>query len=105
MKPSAIIPALFAALPLASAGAASAEPQRLAYGDLDLSSAAGARTLDLRIARIARTLCNSHIGLNQAHCERGIRQEALAKLPIPARAEYAATRQQQASARILASTN
>ncbi|MDP3403582.1 MAG: UrcA family protein [Brevundimonas sp.] len=105
MKPAVIIPALLATLTLACAGTASAEPQRLAYGDLDLSSAAGARTLDVRIARIARTLCNHHIGLDQAHCERGIRQEALATLPAPARTEYVATRQYRASARVQASTS
>lgn len=99
MKPSVIIPALLATLTLACAGTASAEPQRLAYGDLDLSSIAGARTLDVRIARIARTLCNTHIGLDQVHCERGIRAEALSKLPAPARTDYAATRQQRATAR------
>lgn len=99
MKPAVIIPALLATLTLACAGTASAEPQRLAWSDLDLSSPAGARTLDLRIARIARTLCNNQIGLDQAHCERGIRQEALSKLPSLARADYAATREQQASVR------
>ncbi|WP_396595100.1 UrcA family protein [Brevundimonas sp. R86498] len=98
MKSAVIIPALLSTLTLALAGTASAEPQRLAWSDLDLSSAAGARTLDLRIARIARTLCNNHIGLDQAHCERGIREEALSKLPAPARNEYASTRQQRLSA-------
>ena len=104
MKPAVTIPALLVTLTLACAGTASAEPQRLVFSDLDLSSAAAARTLDLRIARIARTLCNNRIGLDQAHCERGVRQEALSKLPSPARTAYAATRQQQATARSFAAT-
>lgn len=106
MKPQAMIPALLAALAFASAGAASAEPtHRLAYGDLNLSRSADARTLDLRITRIARVLCNDRNSLDQFRCEQGVREEALGQLPAPARADYAAARQQRYSARAPAQAN
>ncbi|RZJ75572.1 MAG: UrcA family protein, partial [Brevundimonas sp.] len=44
---------------MAVASAASAQDARVAYGDLDLSTAAGAQTLDQRINTVAADLCRN----------------------------------------------
>lgn len=92
--------ALIAAL---SVGAASPAPSpttdqpivpaaRVAFGDLDLASASGARTLEARIERSARRTC-AHINgrsiTGRSDCLAGFREEALDRLPLSAREDYA----------------
>ena len=91
--------ALIAALSL---GAASPAPStvdqpivpaaRVAFGDLDLASASGARRLEARIERSARRTCialNGHSVAGRSDCLAGFREEALDRLPVPAREDYA----------------
>lgn len=90
--------ALIAAL---SVGAASPAPSPadqpivraagVAFGDLDLASASGARTLEARIDRSARRTCIA-LGRSVAgrsDCLAGFREDALDRLPLSARADYA----------------
>lgn len=92
-----IIPALVsAALLLGSAGAAAADV-RIAWGDLDLSTAAGASTLDRRIDRAADRACRnarrpaSRIP-DRAFCEARVRETVMDALPDAARQDYARSR-------------
>ena len=91
--------ALIAAL---SVGAASPAPSpadqpivpaaRVAFGDLDLASASGARTLEARIDRSARRTCialNGRSVVGRSDCLAGFREKALDRLPLSARADYA----------------
>lgn len=91
--------ALIAAL---SVGAASPAPStvdqpivpaaRVAFGDLDLTSASGARTLEARIDRSARRTCTALNGRSVAgrsDCLAAFREEALDRLPVSAREDYA----------------
>lgn len=81
----------------AIAGAASAET-RIAYGDLNLSTAAGAAAFDARVEAAAKSMCkaatrpNSRLN-DSAHCAAAVRVEAVSRLPAQARAHYAANRQ------------
>ncbi|NBW10945.1 MAG: UrcA family protein [Caulobacteraceae bacterium] len=89
---------LASALAIAAiAGAASAET-RIPYGDLNLSTAAGAAAFDARVEAAARNMCKDATRPNSrlpdtAHCAAAVRAEAVSRLPAPARAEYAAQRQ------------
>ena len=81
----------------AIAGAASAET-RIAYGDLNLSTAAGAAAFDARVADVAQSMCKNATRpvsrLNdRAHCAAAVRAEAVSQLPSPTRARYIAHRQ------------
>ena len=81
----------------AIAGAASAET-RIAYGDLNLSTAAGAAAFDARVADVAQSMCKNATRpvsrLNdRAHCAAAVRAEAVSQLSAQARAQYAANRQ------------
>jgi UrcA family protein len=73
------------------AGAASASPveERIRFGDLDLSSRAGAVEFDARISRAADRFCRGVSALERPVCRNGIRQEALSLLPSTARTDYA----------------
>lgn len=65
---------------------------RVAFGDLDLASASGARMLEARIERSARRTCTALNGRGvsgRADCLAGFREEALDRLPAPAREDYA----------------
>lgn len=65
---------------------------RVAFGDLDLASASGARTLEARIERSARRTCTALNGRSvsgRSDCLAGFREEALDRLPAPAREDYA----------------
>jgi len=89
---------LASALAIAAiAGAASAET-RIAYGDLNLSTAAGAAAFDARVADVAQSMCKNATRpvsrLNdRAHCAAAVRAEAVSQLSAQARAQYAANRQ------------
>ena len=94
MKPLA---SLAAVLALAAAGSASAQEARIAWGDLDLSSAAGANTFDARVEAAARTLCRgarkpgSRIS-DRAFCRAAVQAEAVRLLPGRVQVEYALSR-------------
>lgn len=74
-----------------AAGAAYAAPieARIPYGDLDLSSRAGATTFDARIHRVARNLCTGRLPVERLSCMDKVRDEAMSLLPDRARTEYA----------------
>ncbi len=88
---------LAAVLALAAAGSASAQEARIAWGDLDLSSAAGADAFDARVEAAARSLCRgarkpgSRIS-DRAFCRAAVQAEAVRLLPGRAQVEYALSR-------------
>lgn len=79
------------AVAVLSAGAAGAQ-SRIAYGDLDLGSAAGSAQFDRRVDRAARGVCGGMAALSEARCIRRFRAEAMARLPQGERADYARAR-------------
>ena len=84
---------LAAVLTLAAAGSASAGEVRIAWGDLDLSTPAGADTFDARVRAAARKMCRNvpMIG-GRAACQAAIRDEAVTLLPGAAQVDYALSR-------------
>ena len=74
-----------------AAGAVSPAPTetRIAYGDLDLSTRAGATEFDARVRRTAQTLCKGRLTVVRLTCVNQVRNEALSLLPERARTEYA----------------
>ena len=84
---------LVAVLTLATAGAASAQEARVAWGDLDLSTAAGADAFDARVRAAARKMCRGvpMIG-GRAACHAAVRDEAVGLLPGAAQVDYALSR-------------
>ena len=88
---------LAAVLALAAAGSASAQEARIAWGDLDLSSAAGADAFDARVEAAARALCRgarkpgSRIS-DRAFCRAAVQAEAVRLLPGRVQVEYALSR-------------
>ena len=82
-----------AAAALLVVGAASAQDARIAYADLDLSTAAGVADLDARIQAAAERLCadaraTGSLLSDRAYCEKAVREAALESLPRNARADY-----------------
>ncbi|CAN5329344.1 hypothetical protein BH10PSE2_BH10PSE2_07350 [soil metagenome] len=82
---------------LALAGAASAQDARIAFGDLDMSSTAGAAAFDARVEAAARDLCRSvqTTGSRIDHsesCRAAVRAEARSQLSPSARESYAVAR-------------
>jgi UrcA family protein len=88
---------LTAVLVLAAAGSASAQEARIAFGDLDMSSAAGANTFDARVAAATRALCRGarkpggRIS-DHAFCRAAVQAEAIRLLPGRVQVEYALSR-------------
>jgi UrcA family protein len=84
---------LAAVLTLAAAGSASAGEVRIAWGDLDLSTPAGADAFDARIRAAARKMCRNvpMIG-GRAACQAAVRDEAVTLLPGAAQVDYALSR-------------
>ncbi len=88
---------LAAVLALAAAGSASAQEARIAWGDLDLSSAAGADAFDARVEAAARNLCRkatkpgSRIS-DRAFCRAAVQAEAVRLLPGRVQVDYALSR-------------
>ncbi|WEK41039.1 MAG: UrcA family protein [Candidatus Brevundimonas colombiensis] len=76
---------------LLAAGSAAAAPfeARIPYGDLDLSSRAGATAFDSRVRKAADRFCRSVRSIERPVCRNAVREEALALLPDRARADYA----------------
>jgi UrcA family protein len=84
---------LVAVLIVAAAGSASAQEARIRWGDLDLSTPAGADAFDQRVRAAARKLCRgpSTIG-DRAACRQAVRDEAVTLLPGAAQVDYALSR-------------
>ncbi len=79
------------------AGAASAQDARIAVGDLNLATPAGAAALDARIAATARDLCRGvrrpgSLISDRAYCTAAVRAETLRQMPVARQAEYARAR-------------
>jgi UrcA family protein len=91
MKTLASLAAVLTLAPLiALGGAASAREARIAWGDLDLSTAAGAEAFDTRVRAAARGMCrNAPMIGGRADCRAAVRDEAFSLLPGAARADYA----------------
>lgn len=81
----------FAALAL-SAGAASAQDYRIAFGDLDLASVSGADAFDARVNRVARRACRVGAPIAEHQCRVRFRAEAMRQLPSVRREDYARAR-------------
>ena len=90
------------ALSAVAVGSASAQTHtgpaaRIAFGDLDLSTTAGAAAFDARVDAAAKTLCRgatrpaSRIN-DSVHCAAAVRAEALAQLPNANQRDYAMAR-------------
>ena len=77
----------------AAAGSASAGEVRIAWGDLDLSTPAGAEVFDQRVRAAARKMCRNlpMIG-GRAACQAAVRDEAVTLLPGAAQVDYALSR-------------
>ena len=92
-----ILASLTAVALLLTAGAASAQDARIAWGDLDLSTAAGADAFDARVETAARKMCRdvrrpgSRIS-DQSFCRAAARNEAIRLLPGAAQVDYALSR-------------
>ena len=92
-----ILASLTAALTLCAAGTASAEDARIRWGDLDLSSAAGADAFDSRVSAAAARMCRgvkrpgSRIN-DRAFCRAAVRAEAVRLLPGAVQVDYSLSR-------------
>jgi UrcA family protein len=98
MKTLASLAAVLVVAPVLVIGsAASAGEVRIAWSDLDLSTAAGAGAFDARLRSAARKMCRNvrHTGTlitDRGACEAAVRDEAVSLLPGAARVEYALSR-------------
>lgn len=84
--------AVIAATLLASAGTASAQDYRVAYGDLDLATVEGSAAFDARVRQTANRACQGVSPLSEAECRLRFRDEALRQLPAARRDDYARAR-------------
>ena len=88
---------LAAILALTVTGSASAQEARIRWGDLDMSSAAGATVFDARVEAAARKLClhayapGSRIP-DRAFCRAAVQTEAVRLLPGRVQVDYALSR-------------
>lgn len=88
---------LAAILVVAAAGSASAQEARIKWGDLDLSSPAGADAFDARVQAASRKLCRGvrtpgRLVSDRAWCRAAVRAEAVRLLPGRAQVDYALSR-------------
>ena len=93
-----ILASLVAALTVSfAAGTASAQEARIQWGDLDLSSAAGADAFDSRVSAAAARMCRgvkrpgSRIN-DRAFCRAAVRAEAVRLLPGAVQVDYSLSR-------------
>jgi UrcA family protein len=88
---------LAAVLVLAAAGSAAAQEARIAFGDLDMSSAVGADAFDARVETAVRSLCRgarkpgSFIS-DHDFCRAAVKAEAVRRLPARIQVDYALSR-------------
>lgn len=92
-----ILASLAAVAALAVAGSASAQEARIAWGDLDLSTAAGANMFDARVQAATRSLCRGarapgSLISDRAFCRAAAQAEAVRRLPAPVQVDYARAR-------------
>lgn len=85
------------ALSALAVGSASAQTARIPFGDLDLSTTAGAAAFDARIDTAAKAMCRNVTRpasrLNDsANCAAAVRAEALAQLSNASQHDYAQAR-------------
>ena len=95
MKTFASLAAACAAVLIA--GTASAGDARIAWGDLDLGTAAGAAAFDARVDAAARRMCRDakrpgSLLSDRAYCVAAVRAEAVRQLPGSAQVDYAIAR-------------
>lgn len=95
----ALAAATAVAVALTAAGAASAADLRIAYGDLDLSTAQGAQIFDRRVSRAARTACRGGSALEAGRCVIHLRAEIHALMPTAVQQAYALSRSGRDNAR------
>jgi len=87
--------ALAAAFGLFAAGSAAAGDARVAYGDLDLTTASGVAAFNARLDAAARRVCRnpevtgSRIHSTVGSCRAEARGQALEQLSARVRADYA----------------
>jgi UrcA family protein len=80
-----------------AAGTVSAQEARVRWGDLDMSSAAGATAFDARVSAAADRLCRgarrpgSRIP-DRGYCRAAVRSEAVRQLPGMVQVDYALSR-------------
>ena len=88
-------PVLFAVAVLSvSPALAQSNEARIAFSDLDLSTAAGAAVFDSRVDQAAASLCRNFTVpgsriVNRRPCEVAVRAEAMRQLPRQRQVEYA----------------
>jgi UrcA family protein len=87
------------AVALTAAGAASARDVRVAYGDLDLSTAHGAQIFDRRVSRAVRSACQGGSPLEASRCVVSLRAELHSLMPASAQRAYALSRARLDNAR------
>ncbi|RZJ02610.1 MAG: UrcA family protein [Brevundimonas sp.] len=88
---------LAAVAALAFTGSASAQEARIAWGDLNMASAAGANAFDARVDAASRRLCRNarkpgSIISDRAFCRAAVQSEAVRLLPGQVQVEYALAR-------------
>lgn len=81
-----------AAATLLYAAPAAAQTVRVPFGDLNLSTAAGAEAFDARTAAAARQACVVGPRLINDNCVRRVQQEAVRNLPVARQDDYARAR-------------
>lgn len=81
-----------AAIALLNATPAAAQEVRVSFGDLDLSSTAGAAAFDARVASEARHACLRGPHLVDSACVRRVTREAVRSLPQSRQGDYARAR-------------
>ena len=77
---------------LFTAGAASAQDYRIAFGDLDLGTQSGAAAFDARVDEAAGRACRLGAPMPDAQCRARFRAEAMRQLPAVRRDDYARAR-------------
>jgi UrcA family protein len=81
-----------AAATLLHAAPAAAQTVRVPFGDLNLSTAAGAEAFDARAAAAARAACAVGPRLVNDNCVRRVQQEAVRGLPAARQDDYVRAR-------------
>lgn len=92
-----VIASLAAVAFIASAGAATAQDMRVAWGDLDLGSPAGVEAFDKRVEAASQRFCRrpqraSSLIPRPQECREMVRRAAVAQLPRITQLDYAQAR-------------
>ena len=87
-----LLPLAALALLTTAAPAAAQDAVRVPFGDLDLSTSAGAAAFDARVAREARNACLRGSRLVDSVCVRRVTREAVRQLPQSRQDDYARVR-------------